>query len=249
MIILKIITLRLIIRMSKDVIGEAVLDYLTGKCKTDIIVSSNISEDDIIPIDYLFRKEKDLPLIERKALNLCKGKTLDVGAGSGAHSLILQNKEINVKAIEISEGAVEAMKLQGVKNVELINYYDLERETYDTLLFLMNGIGIAGNVDGLKSFFEKAKTLLNQNGQILLDSSDIQYMFTEEDGSLWMNLNSSYYGEVTYEMQYKNTKTDTFNWLFLDYEKLSVVAGEHGFNCEKILEGEHFDFLAKLTLS
>ncbi len=228
--------------------GIALLDYLKDDCKTDIIVSSDISEDDIIPVSYLFRKEKDLPIIEVKALDLCRGKTLDVGAGSGVHSLVLQKKKKDVKAIDISEGAVKAMSKQGVDHVEHINYYDLRNQTYDTLLFLMNGVGIAGELDGLGDFFNKAKSLLNKNGQILLDSSDIKYMFTEEDGSVWVDLNNTYYGEVTYQMQYKDIKTDFFKWLFLDYDRLEAVAKEHGFMCEKIIDGENYDYLARLIL-
>lgn len=232
---------------SDDAIGEALLAFYNHKDKTNITVKSSITEDDIIPISYLFRKWDEMPLIEKKAIEFCFGNVLDVGAASGCHSLVLQEKGINVTAIDISKGATEVMRLQGLKAQQL-DFYTV-KEQYNTLLFLMNGVGIAGTLNELPRFLNHAKSLLKPNGQILLDSSDISYLFKEEDGSLWMNLNSTYYGEVTYQMEYKNHLTKPFNWLFVDYEKLSQVAYLCDLKCELVCEGEHYDYLARLTKS
>lgn len=231
-----------------DVIGLALLDYLAKKGKENIQITSNVTEEDIIPIEYLFRTEEELPKIEGEALQLCKGKVLDVGAGSGTHSLILQEKGVDVTAIDISEGAVEVMKQRGVKSAKCINFFDLKEERYETLLLMMNGIGIAGSLKGLEDLLIKAKDLISPDGQILLDSSDIQYLFMEEDGSVWMDLNKTYYGEVTYQMKYKEAQTEPFNWLFIDFAKLDEIATSLGWCCELVVEGEHYDYLAKLEL-
>lgn len=233
---------------NKDAIGQAILDYHNGVRGEQLIVKSDISEDDEIPIEYLFRSFNELPKLEKKALKLCKGKVLDVGAASGVHSLILQEKGVNVSAIDVSEGAVEVMKLRGVNNSQIQDFYKIENKKYDTLLMLMNGSGLAGTIDGLTGLLQKSKDLLNNGGQILLDSSDIKYMFEEEDGSMWLDLNAAYYGEVKYQMEYKNIKSDEFDWLFIDFGKLSDVAKLFGFKCELIQDGEHHDYLARLTL-
>tara|TARA_B110000459_G_C16624235_1_gene503947 strand:+ start:5700 stop:6398 length:699 start_codon:yes stop_codon:yes gene_type:complete len=231
--------------MSNDVLGTALLDYYNDKYSVDITVKSSISEDDIIGVPYLFRSEKELPELENIALTYCQGKTLDVGAGSGCHSIILKEKGIDVTAIDISKGAVEVINKRGV-NAECINFFDLQ-EQYDTLLFLMNGLGLSGDLDGLSVFLKKAKSLLNTNGQILLDSSDIKYMFEEEDGSVWVDLNRSYYGEVTYQMQYKDLITDKFSWLFVDFKKLKEIAATLDLKTELIFEDEHSQYLVKIT--
>lgn len=231
----------------KDAIGQAMLDFHKGIKGEQLIVKSDIAEDDEIPIDYLFRTEQELPLLEKKALQLCKGGVLDVGAASGVHSLILQEKGHQVEAIDISEGAVEVMKDRGVKCTKLQDYYTLENKKFDTILMLMNGAGLAGTVDGLVQLLNKSKELLADGGQLILDSSDIKYMFEEEDGSMWIDLNAAYYGEVQYQMQYKHYVTNEFNWLFVDYGKLSDVAELLGWQCELIEEGEHFDYLARLV--
>lgn len=231
--------------ITKDVVGNALLDYFNNNYSVDITVKSSISEDDVISIPYLFRLEKDLPKLEKKALNLCKGKTLDVGAASGCHSIILKKRGVDVEAIDISERAVEVMLKRGLK-AQNINFFDV-KESYDTLLFLMNGVGIAGKLDQLPKFLQKAKSLLNDGGQILLDSSDIKYMFKEEDGSMWVDLNASYYGEVNYQMEYKEFISDKFDWLFVDFEKLKAAAITVNLKTELIFEDEYDQYLVKLS--
>lgn len=230
--------------MDRDLIGAALLDYSNKEYSSDIIIKSSITEDDVIALPYLFRTENQLPVIEKEALKLCVGHVLDVGAGSGCHSLILQKKYISVEAIDTSKGAVEVMKKRGL-TAHHINFFEVEKK-YDTLLFLMNGAGIAGTLNGLNPFLEKAKSLLNSGGQIILDSSDIAYMFKNDDGSKWIDLSKNYYGEVTYQMEYKEYKTDLFNWLFIDYNSLAKTAKSIGLNIEKVMDGEHHDYLARL---
>lgn len=233
----------------KDAIGQAMLDYQKGIRNEQLVVKSSISEDDEIPIDYLFRTEKQLPELEKKALQLCKGRVLDVGSASGVHSLILTEKGFEVKSIDVSEGAVEVMKLRGLSNVELQDFYSIKNEKFDTILMLMNGSGLAGTIEGLTTLLNQAKTLLNNGGQILMDSSDISYMFEDEDGSVWIDLNSTYHGEVQYQMVYKDCKSDEFDWLFIDFNRLKLISENLGFKCELVEEGEHFDYLARIALN
>lgn len=233
----------------KDAVGQALLDYLKGERNEILEVKSSISEDDEIPLDYLFREYIDIPLLEKKALDLCYGKVLDVGAAAGAHSMVLFKKGLNVTSIDISPGAIEIMKLRGVPKPICCDFFDFQEGKFDTILALMNGLGIAGSLDKLPVFLRRAKLLLNEGGQLLVDSSDIQYMFEEEDGSMWVDLNSNYCGEVQYQMKYKECETDWFDWLFIDFERLQLIASSHGWKCELIAQGKHYDYLAKLTIA
>lgn len=232
---------------SKDVIGEAILSFYEYNDPTDIVVESNIVEKDIIPIKYLFRSFIDMPELEQIALDLCKGEVLDVGAAAGCHSIELVNKNLNVTPIDLSKSAVKVMKGRGLKAVNT-NFYNVKQK-FDTLLFLMNGIGISGTLAELPRFLNHAKSLLKDNGQILLHSSDISYLFIEKDGTLTINLNSNYYGEIKYKMRYKDNETDWFNWLFIDFDLLTEYANKCGLKCELIKKGEHYDYLARLTCS
>jgi len=241
----------MIIPSHNDPMGNALLDYLNGDHEKYIIVKSDISEDDVIPVDYLFRNFNGMPPLERKALQVCNGRILDVGAGSGSHSLYLQNKGIDVTALDISDSACECCKKRGVANVVNADFFDLPADkNFDAILMLMNGIGFVGTVNNLDRFFQKTRQLLAPAGQVLLDSSDISYMFEDEDEEIRKEIfsaNQPYYGEVTYIMEYKNIIGKPFKWLFVDPELLNKKAGQNGFKFELIKKGANHDYLARLT--
>jgi SAM-dependent methyltransferase len=234
----------------KDLFGKAILDYQLGNYTEDIITETSISEEDILPLPYLFRNYDEMPKIEQKALQMAKGKVLDVGCGSGSHSLYLQNeRKLNVTSIDISEGAIETCKLRGLKNARIQDIMSLKDEKFDTILLLMNGAGMCGSLKNIGGLLTQIKSLLAPNGQILLDSSDLIYMFDEdEDGGKWILADNEYYGELKYNVSYKGEKEEPFDWLYIDYNTLQNAALANNLNCELILEGEHFDYLAKLKI-
>lgn len=235
--------------MATDILGRAVLDYQSGNYTTDITTYSSIAEKDSLPLPYLFRNYKNMPSLEQKALELCTGKILDIGCGAGSHSIYLQEKGYAVTALDSSQGAIKVCQKRGVKSTVCSDIYNFKREQFDTLLLLMNGIGLAGKLAHLNKFFTHLKSLLRPNGQILLDSSDLIYMFEEdENGGYWIPENPSYYGEVNFTLDYQGEKSTAFDWLYLDYNTLQRAALANGLHCELIIEGSHFDYLAKLTL-
>lgn len=226
--------------------GAAILDYQTKGKAGKLSILSSMFEEDEMPVKHLFRNLEEMPMLEQKALSLAKGKVLDVGAGAGCHALALQAQSIAVKAIDISPLSCEAMELRGVMNAECINLFDEHLETgFDTILLLMNGTGIAGKIENLPALFNRLKALLNKGGQILIDSSDIKYIYENEDGSFDINLNAAYYGEVDYQMVYKDVKGDSFDWLYVDFPLLKSIAESCGLHGELIAEGEHYDYLAR----
>jgi len=234
----------------KDLFGKAMFDFQTNNSPQDIITETTISEEDEMSVDYLFRSYNEMPKLEQKALQLAIGKTLDVGCGAGSHSLSLQNdRNLDVTSIDISEKAIETCKLRGVKNAQVLNILNFEGEKFDTIILLMNGVGIFGKLDNCNKYLSKLKSLLNSGGQILLDSSDIIYMFDEdEDGGKWIPSNNDYYGELVFNISYKGEKEEPFDWLYLDYNTLQNAAIANGLKCELILEGEHYNYLAKLSI-
>lgn len=229
----------------KDLFGNALLDYQNGKYTKDIITSTNISDEDDLPLPYLFRGFKDMPKLEQKALKLAKGTVLDVGCGAGSHSLYLQKKGFHVNAIDISKGAIEVAKQRGVLNTKVKNILE-ETNSFDTVLLLMNGTGIFQELAQVTKYLTHLKGLLKPNGQILIDSSDIQYMYEDEDGGVWMDMNASYYGELDYFLSYKGEKEDPMKWLYLDFNTLQTACETVDLKCELVLEGDHFDYLARL---
>lgn len=233
----------------KDLFGKAILDYQTNNSPEDLITETTISEEDEMSVSYLFRNFEAMPLIEQKALQLAKGKTLDVGAGAGSHSLYLQNeRNLDTTAIDISANAIKTCQLRGVKKALVQDILTLENKKYDSILLLMNGTGIFGTLKNTPKFLQKLKSLLNPGGQILIDSSDIIYMFDEDEDGTYEVPANIYYGELEFTVRYKEEKEESFPWLYLDYNTLQNAAFANGLQCELILEGEHYDYLARLSI-
>lgn len=230
----------------KDLFGQAILDYQTQNAPEDLVTETNISEADAMSVAYLFRTYQEMPKIEKKALQLAKGKILDVGCGAGSHSLYLQQKGFDVTAIDISPNAIKACQLRGVKDARIQHLLELENEQFDTILLLMNGTGIFGTLAETSKYLQKLKSLLTPNGQIILDSSDIIYMFDQDEDGAYMVPATGYYGELTFNVSYKAQTEDAFPWLYLDYNTLQNAAHANGLQCELLLEGNHFDYLARL---
>jgi len=231
-----------------DILGQALLEYQNGNYTEDILTETNISEEDILPLAYFFREFSEMPFIEKKALELAKGKVLDVGCGAGSHTLYLQEKEFEVMAIDTSKGAIEVCKLRGVNHAVQIDLLDLNEVTFDTILLLMNGTGIFQKIDQIDHYLQHLKTLLKPNGQILIDSSDLRYMYDSTEEGAILVPSERYYGELEFVIKYKNKSSEPFNWLYLD-EKIFEAAAA---NCNLIFEvldrGDNFDYLAKLYL-
>ena len=231
----------------KDLFGQAILDYQTNNSPENLITETNISEEDEMDVSYLFRSFSEMPEIEQKALQLSKGKILDVGCGAGSHALYLQEKGLDVTAIDISEKAIEACELRGIKKVKACDVLDFSGEKFDTILSLMNGTGIFGKLNQISKYLTHLKMLLNEGGQILIDSSDLIYMYDQDEDGAYEIPATGYYGELTFTISYKGETETPFNWLYLDYNTLQNAAHAHGLNCELLFEGEHFDYLARIT--
>ena len=239
-----------------DPMGRAILDYVKRQGRAadyhktvtadKLRVFSPMFEEDEIPLATLFRKYEEMPEIERKALDMANGKTLDVGAGSGCHSLVLQKKGIDVTAIDISPLSVETMKDRGVKKVMEQDFFTLKGQ-YDTVLMLMNGIGIVGTLERLPRFFRQLDKILAPGGQLLCDSSDISYVFEDGNGMIDIPNEMDYYGEQCFRMQYKDTIGEPFDWLYIDADTLKEKAAKNGYAVEVVAEGEHYDYLARIT--
>ena len=231
-----------------DPMGAAIYDFHRNGSADVLKVYSSDFDDDEIPVSDLFREYEDMPYIERVALDQTAGRVLDVGAGSGCHSLALAKAGKESVAIDISPLSVEVMRERGV-DARLVNLYDDSfAEKFDTVLMLMNGTGIIGTLENMETFFTRIRQLLNPGGCVLIDSSDLRYLFEEEDGSLMIDLADDYYGLVDYQMQYKDVLGEPFDWLYVDFDTLAYYAEENGFMAEMVANGEHYDYLARLTL-
>ena len=236
-----------LIKPDKDPMGQAISDYYrNGKARKLRVMSSMFDEDEI-PVPTLFRTYAEMKAIEQKALDSVCGTILDVGAGSGCHALELQRRGYDVTAIDVSPLSVETMRARGVENARLVDFFDPAfAGRYHTILMLMNGSGIIGSLDGMEAFFRRLDELLLPDGQVLMDSSDLRYVYEDEEGNMDWEPEWGYYGEVDYQMQYGTVKGESFGWLYVDLDTLSRHASRCGYVAEVLCLGEHYDYLVRI---
>lgn len=228
-----------------DVYGEALRDYYDRKNVAPLILytNNNMDEAEEMPIDLFFRDSDEFPEQEQIALALCDGRVLDIGAGVGSHSLYLQGLGVDVTALELSEAACDIMETRGVKKVLNEDIFHYRGEKFDTLLFLMNGIGLVETIQGLNKLFEHVKTLLNPGGQLLFDSSDISYYY-----SAGKNKPNHYFGEINFQYEYKEQKGQPFGWLYIDQHELIKIGNQAGWVVQILDEDDHHQYLARMEL-
>jgi len=231
-----------------DPMGRAVYDFHFNSVNQPIIVHSDDFDDDTIDTQYLFRTYKEMPALEKKAMNLCKGKVLDVGACAGSHSVLLQEKGFEVTAMEISTLCCQVLKSRNIRNVIQKDIFKFSNQKFDTILLLMNGTGIAGTLAGLDMLLHQLKSLLNPAGQILIDSSDLIYLYEQEDGSAVLNINAeNYYGELTFQTEYKDFISQPFPWLYVDLNNFENAIEKNKLKLSNVYKGQHYDYLARIT--
>lgn len=228
-----------------DVLGHAIKDYWEGDTKTKLWVLDHLGPKVEMQKSIYFRAWNDMPELEKKAIQLCTGKILDVGAGAGSHSLELQKKHTEVYAMDISPLNCEVIKARGVKNVIQSDFFKYQGETFDTLLLIMNGVGICGSVAGFTKLLNHFKKILKPNGKVIMDSSDLAYLY-DKDTAMPLE---RYYGEIECAYSYKGKMTNFFTWLYLDFYLMKAICDKNGWICTKLFDDGQEQFLVSLQLA
>jgi len=229
----------------QDPLGHCIRDFFRTGLDKPMRSWVNGKEEPLMYPSVFFRKQKDMNEIELAALNSAHGKILDVGAGAGCHSLVLQLLGHDVTALESSKQSCEVMRQRGLKQVVQSDIMHFSEKKYDTILLLMNGFGIAGNEESLPHFLRHLKSLLNDGGKIIGESTDIFYTHQTERGVADIDLSKGYYGEVEFRVRYGSLET-TFPWIYPDEYLLEEIASEVGLKMEIPVRGDRYNFLCEL---
>ena len=227
-----------------DILGYAMTDYFQGRFTGKLRVHNKYGPREEMPVQIYFRDMEAMPELEWIALQQCRGKILDIGAGAGSHALVLQQLGQDITALDISPLLATLMENRGVNKVICRDFFELSTGTYDTLLLLMNGIGLAGTLEGLERFLQKAEKLLRPGGQLIFDSSDIAYLYKGSTPK-----GPGYYGELFYQYEYKRQRSDWFQWLFIDRKTFSRIAAKAGWETAILSEDGHDQYLARCRRS
>ena len=224
----------------QDILGQAMTAYYQRKSAAKLWVNNRYGPREEMPVKIYFRNSNDMPELEWVALQQCRGKILDIGAGAGSHALALQQLGQEVTALDISPKLTGLMEKRGVKKVVCKDFFELTGGRYDTLLLLMNGIGLAGTLDGLRRFLKKARRLLRPGGQLIFDSSDIAYLYKGRPPK-----GPDYYGALFYQYEYRRQQSAWFQWLFIDPKTLRKIAAEEGWKVEPVYHDGRDHYLVR----
>ena len=229
--------------------AAAMEDYFRGKHDAVLVVYDDFERDEV-PVSYFFRPPEQFPALEQLALELCRGRVLDVGAGSGCHSLALQERGFEVTAIEILPPLVRILKERGIRDVRQATWMDVEAEPFDTVFMMMNGLGLTETLAGLRRFFSEARRLVRRGGQVLADSTDVRARLDVEAGRTGAleRADGRYVGELHFQIEYEGRKGDPFPQLYVYANTLIRYAREADWDCEIVREPDQYGhYLARLT--
>ncbi len=228
---------------NKDLWGRALIDYHRGATEEPLILHSSFGEPEAVPVDVFFRSSAVFSDMETYAMELADGSILDVGAGTGCHSLFLQAQGKRVTALEKSPGACSVMRAAGVERVVEGDIHSFQGSGFDTVLLMMNGLGLAGTLDQLAGFLKQVFNSLSAGGQVLADSCDIHYLYSE------LKLpETPYYGEQQYFYEYKGQRDPSFHWLFVDVISLRKAAAKANLSVQVVYE-EQDQYLVRIVRS
>lgn len=225
-----------------DVQGKALLDYYLGKEKVRLKLHTSYGPPENMPVEVFFREKEDYSKLEKLALRQCRGKVLDIGAGAGSFALELQKQGMEVCAMEVSALSCRIMEQRGVNWVVQQDVWQYGEEKFDTLLLMMNGLGLAASLDQLPVLMQKLKGMLLPGGQIICDSSDITYLYL---GAL--KPENRYFGEIDYCYEYEGVQGEKFSWLYVDEHTLNISLAPLALKVEILYRNRNDQYLARIT--
>jgi SAM-dependent methyltransferase len=207
-------------------------------------VRSDLAEEEEWPASLFFREEAEMPAIERAALDLCGPRVVDVGAGAGPHALALQRRGHDVLALDSNPELSDLMRERGVRRVAVGGPEAAPRGRADTVLILMNGLGLAGTLAGLAPLLRSAAGALAPGGRIVADSTDLRGPcggVARDDGR--------YVGEVQFQLEFGGTRGEPFGFLYVDPETLGLHARSAGLDLIETRDFGDGTYLAVLALA
>lgn len=223
------------VRIAMDLHGLAMLHYLEGQRDVRVIMHR---EDGFayppIPAARWFY-ENGMPILDSKALALCRGRVLNIGAASGSHSLFLEDQSLEVVSLDASANAVEVMRRRGVRQPTLGVIDNVEGAPFDTILLLC-GIGVAGTAKGLEVLLAQSRKKLRRGGTLITDCTDPR-ADTLEVSQKYCDLQrerGKYEGERTVRFEYHGSYGPWFNWLAISPEVFDGYAKNAGFDFEVV---------------
>jgi precorrin-6B methylase 2 len=228
----------------KDILGAAIVGIWQGNEDEKLHLHTSYGPVEEMPLEIFFRELDEMTELEVTAIEACRGSVLDLGAGAGCFAALLQQMEFEVHALDNSAGCAKVLHERGVQNVHQIDLYEYKAPKVNTVLIMMNGLGLAGKLENVVPFFDHLRQLLEPGGRIVVDSSDISYMYKR--GS---KPKDRYFGEVQFRFEYAGEMGEWFDWVYVDYKTLCNELTPNGWNIELLHQNKLGEYLVRIESS
>jgi SAM-dependent methyltransferase len=242
----------MVLREHQDAYGREIYDYL-NELPGHRDVAEIVERDDGYfdtsggPKAYFSEYKHWLPF-ERKAMRFARGKVLDIGSGAGRHALYLQNKGLEVTAVDNSPLAIEVCRQRGIKHTSItpLNEISAELGIFDTVIMMGNNFGLFGSYKGAKRLLKKLHGITSERGRIIASSGDVykteipEHLFYQES-----NRNKGRMGgQLRIRIRYKKYVTPWFDYLRVSKQELEDILENTGWQANKYLDSETAMYIA-----
>jgi cyclopropane fatty-acyl-phospholipid synthase-like methyltransferase len=231
-------------------LGMALLAYHSGNTDACFTITRDDGFEQTVPVK-VFSEAHQFPDIEVRALDLCFGTVLDVGAAAGRHSLELHRRGMEVWSLDVLPETKQIMSERGVPRPNIGDVLSYSERVFDTVLMLMNGIGMVGTPQRLDEFLRHAHRLASPGGQILCDSIDVSVTQAPIHVAYrTKNIERGFYpGQQRFTIKYEGVLGAPFDWLHLDFASLAKHCQAADWNCQLIHQKPDGHYLARIIQS
>ena len=229
-------------------LAAALVAYHEGQRDAKIVVRSDLRTYEEWPASLFFRGSDEFPPLEKEALELCGPRVIDVGAGAGPHTLALLQRGHDVLAVESLPEIASLLRARGFPRVTVCSLDALPAGQADTVLMLMNGLGLAGTLDGLVPLLNSARRLLAPGGRVVADSTDPRQWIEPDDLQAdLLRQDGRYGGEVQFQLEFDGIRGEPVPFLYVDPETLRNRGLRAGLLLEEIRPFSDGTYLAILA--
>jgi SAM-dependent methyltransferase len=235
---------------NQDAYGELMLaEYFSGTPSCEIIERDDGfidtgSEPGLYFLDY----DQWSPL-EKQAIELARGRVLDIGCGAGRHSLYLQQKGFDVTGIDNSPGAIEVCRLRGLKKAIVrpaIEVGKFEPASFDTITMLGNNFGLMGGFEQGREILKDLYRITTADARIIAQSIN-PYKTGNPQHLEYHDLNKKrgrMPGQLKMRVRFGKTIGAWFDYLFVSPEEMEDIIQGSNWRIEKFLEPEEARYIA-----
>lgn len=227
--------------------SRALLDFHSGSRDATFTIRRNDGFQQRVPAAPFFDLEH-YPALEKRAMDQCHGSILDIGSAAGRHSLELVRRGLKVTSLDILPEMEGILKDRGQTDVVIADVLQFSGRRFDTLLMLMNGIGMAGSMEGLTRFLQHAHDLIFPGGQIVCDSIDVS-VTTDPQHIAYRESNIGSgrpAGQQAFMMEYDGEDSVRFDWLHIDFQSLMHLGEATGWDAALLETEDSGHYLCKL---